>query len=239
MVEEIGLPARHPGGDPGVSAEPARRGPGRHARRRAWRRAGTTTAPRASRSRTEPGRHHHRRPGHAAAGRRPRPRAALRRRAGGDRHEAHRPRRARSIAAAAATWPRPPAGTWRSTSSRSATSERWRSTSTASSTWRSIFSDIYDRWPGLETYDVCQEPPDPDGTPGRRAAAGDPDRAHPRRVRCHRLGHRHRRGPRARRAGRPARAHAAGQHRDGRRSRRTPRRPAAERPSDDRLLNGA
>jgi hypothetical protein len=26
-----------------------------------------------------------------------------------------------------------------------------------------IFSDIYDRWPGLETYDVCQEPPDPFG----------------------------------------------------------------------------
>jgi hypothetical protein len=29
-----------------------------------------------------------------------------------------------------------------------------------------VFSDIYDRWPGLETYDVCQEPPDPDGTQG-------------------------------------------------------------------------
>ena len=29
-----------------------------------------------------------------------------------------------------------------------------------------IFSDIYDRWPGLETYDVCQEPTDPDGTQG-------------------------------------------------------------------------
>ena len=29
-----------------------------------------------------------------------------------------------------------------------------------------IFSDIYDRWPGLQTYDVCQEPPDPDGTQG-------------------------------------------------------------------------
>ncbi|MFL6206916.1 MAG: hypothetical protein ACJ739_16360 [Acidimicrobiales bacterium] len=27
-----------------------------------------------------------------------------------------------------------------------------------------VFSDIYDRWPLLETYDVCQEPPDPDGT---------------------------------------------------------------------------
>jgi hypothetical protein len=27
-----------------------------------------------------------------------------------------------------------------------------------------VFSDIYDRWPGLATYDVCQEPPDPDGT---------------------------------------------------------------------------
>jgi hypothetical protein len=26
-----------------------------------------------------------------------------------------------------------------------------------------IFSDLYDRWPGLQTYDVCQEPPDPDG----------------------------------------------------------------------------
>ena len=26
-----------------------------------------------------------------------------------------------------------------------------------------VFSDIYDRWPGLETYDVCQEPPDPEG----------------------------------------------------------------------------
>ena len=29
-----------------------------------------------------------------------------------------------------------------------------------------VFSDIYDRWPGLETYDVCQEPADPDGTQG-------------------------------------------------------------------------
>jgi hypothetical protein len=29
-----------------------------------------------------------------------------------------------------------------------------------------VFSDIYDRWPLLETYDVCQEPPDPDGTQG-------------------------------------------------------------------------
>ena len=29
-----------------------------------------------------------------------------------------------------------------------------------------VFSDIYDRWPGLESYDVCQEPPDPDGTQG-------------------------------------------------------------------------
>ena len=29
-----------------------------------------------------------------------------------------------------------------------------------------VFSDIYDRWPGLETYDVCQEPADPDGTLG-------------------------------------------------------------------------
>ena len=29
-----------------------------------------------------------------------------------------------------------------------------------------VFSDIYDRWPGLETYDVCQEPTDPDGTQG-------------------------------------------------------------------------
>ena len=29
-----------------------------------------------------------------------------------------------------------------------------------------MFSDIYDRWPGLETYDVCQEPADPDGTQG-------------------------------------------------------------------------
>ena len=29
-----------------------------------------------------------------------------------------------------------------------------------------MFSDIYDRWPGLETYDVCQEPTDPNGTQG-------------------------------------------------------------------------
>lgn len=29
-----------------------------------------------------------------------------------------------------------------------------------------VFSDIYDRWPGLESYDVCQEPADPDGTQG-------------------------------------------------------------------------
>lgn len=29
-----------------------------------------------------------------------------------------------------------------------------------------VFSDIYDRWPLLETYDVCQEPPDPQGDQG-------------------------------------------------------------------------
>ena len=29
-----------------------------------------------------------------------------------------------------------------------------------------VFSDVYERWPGLETYDVCQEPTDPDGTQG-------------------------------------------------------------------------
>jgi hypothetical protein len=29
-----------------------------------------------------------------------------------------------------------------------------------------VFSDIYDRWPGLKSYDVCQEPPDPDGNQG-------------------------------------------------------------------------
>jgi len=29
-----------------------------------------------------------------------------------------------------------------------------------------VFSDIYDRWPLLETDDVCQEPPDPDGAQG-------------------------------------------------------------------------
>ena len=27
-----------------------------------------------------------------------------------------------------------------------------------------VFSDLFERWPALETYDVCQEPPDPDGT---------------------------------------------------------------------------
>ena len=27
-----------------------------------------------------------------------------------------------------------------------------------------VFSDIYDRWPGLQTYDVCQEPFDADGS---------------------------------------------------------------------------
>jgi hypothetical protein len=27
-----------------------------------------------------------------------------------------------------------------------------------------IFSDVFERWPGLESYDVCQEPTDPDGT---------------------------------------------------------------------------
>ena len=26
-----------------------------------------------------------------------------------------------------------------------------------------VFSDIYDRWPSLQSYDVCQEPPDPQG----------------------------------------------------------------------------
>ena len=29
-----------------------------------------------------------------------------------------------------------------------------------------VFSDIFDRWPALESYDVCQEPPDPDGNQG-------------------------------------------------------------------------
>ena len=29
-----------------------------------------------------------------------------------------------------------------------------------------VFSDVYDRWPLLETYDVCQEPADPDGAQG-------------------------------------------------------------------------
>ena len=29
-----------------------------------------------------------------------------------------------------------------------------------------VFSDIYDRWPLLQSYDVCQEPPDPDGNQG-------------------------------------------------------------------------
>ena len=29
-----------------------------------------------------------------------------------------------------------------------------------------VFSDVYDRWPDLESYDVCQEPTDPDGTQG-------------------------------------------------------------------------
>lgn len=29
-----------------------------------------------------------------------------------------------------------------------------------------VFSDVFDRWPGLESYDVCQEPLDPDGTQG-------------------------------------------------------------------------
>jgi hypothetical protein len=33
-----------------------------------------------------------------------------------------------------------------------------------------VFSDIYDRWPDLETYDVCQEPTDPDGTQGPEPA---------------------------------------------------------------------
>jgi hypothetical protein len=29
-----------------------------------------------------------------------------------------------------------------------------------------VFSDVFERWPALETYDVCQEPPDPDGEQG-------------------------------------------------------------------------
>ena len=29
-----------------------------------------------------------------------------------------------------------------------------------------VFADVFERWPGLETYDVCQEPIDPDGTQG-------------------------------------------------------------------------
>lgn len=29
-----------------------------------------------------------------------------------------------------------------------------------------VFSDVFERWPALETYDVCQEPPDPDGDQG-------------------------------------------------------------------------
>ena len=27
-----------------------------------------------------------------------------------------------------------------------------------------VFADVFERWPELETYDVCQEPPDPDGS---------------------------------------------------------------------------
>jgi hypothetical protein len=26
-----------------------------------------------------------------------------------------------------------------------------------------VFADVFERWPALETYDVCQEPPDPNG----------------------------------------------------------------------------
>ena len=29
-----------------------------------------------------------------------------------------------------------------------------------------VFSDVFERWPGLEGYDVCQEPPDPGGDQG-------------------------------------------------------------------------
>jgi hypothetical protein len=29
-----------------------------------------------------------------------------------------------------------------------------------------VFADVFERWPELETYDVCQEPPDPDGSQG-------------------------------------------------------------------------
>jgi hypothetical protein len=29
-----------------------------------------------------------------------------------------------------------------------------------------VFADVFERWPSLETYDVCQEPTDPDGDQG-------------------------------------------------------------------------
>ena len=29
-----------------------------------------------------------------------------------------------------------------------------------------VFADVFERWPALETYDVCQEPPDPNGDQG-------------------------------------------------------------------------
>ena len=58
------------------------------------------------------------------------------------------------------------ARTWPSTWSRSTRPHDRRSTIDGILDVALVFSDIYDRWPGLETYDVCQEPADPDGTQG-------------------------------------------------------------------------
>ena len=97
-----------------------------------------------------------------------------------------------------------------------------------------VFSDIYDRWPGLETYDVCQEPPDPDGTQG-------PEPLPVTQIELTRAESdaidwdtRHRRGPRAGLAGRPAAARPAGQRGDGGR----PGLPGAASERSDRRPTG-
>ena len=82
-----------------------------------------------------------------------------------------------------------------------------------------VFSDIYDRWPGLESYDVCQEPADPDGTLGPEplpVTQIELTRAESEAIDWET---RHGRGPGARLVGRPAAARPPGEPGAGRRPR--------------------
>ena len=74
-----------------------------------------------------------------------------------------------------------------------------------------VFSDIYDRWPGLETYDVCQEPADPDGTQGPEPLPVTQIELTRAESEAIDWDTRHGRGPGARLVGRPAAARPPGQ----------------------------